>query len=58
MILLLISGLTVFTAGLGANFDFDFKQIIALSTLRQLGLIIMSIYIGLTFFGFFPFIDL
>uniref|UniRef100_A0A0R3RBK2 NADH:ubiquinone reductase (H(+)-translocating) n=1 Tax=Brugia timori TaxID=42155 RepID=A0A0R3RBK2_9BILA len=38
--LLLISGLTIFIAGLGANFEFDLKKIIALSTLRQLGLII------------------
>ena len=38
IILLLVSGLTMFMAGLGANFEFDLKRIIALSTLRQLGL--------------------
>jgi len=38
--LLLISGLTIFMAGLGANFEFDLKRIIALSTLRQLGLMV------------------
>ena len=38
VILLLISGLTIFIEGLGANFEFDLRKIIALSTLRQLGL--------------------
>nr|YP_010946759.1 NADH dehydrogenase subunit 5 [Pseudophoraspis kabakovi]WGO57516.1 NADH dehydrogenase subunit 5 [Pseudophoraspis kabakovi] len=53
MILLLISGLTMFMAGLGANFEFDLKSIIALSTLSQLGLMmsIMSLgYMNLAFF--------
>jgi NADH-ubiquinone oxidoreductase chain 5 len=36
IILLLVSGLTIFIAGLGANFEFDLKKIIALSTLSQL----------------------
>nr|WGO58101.1 NADH dehydrogenase subunit 5 [Rhabdoblatta saussurei] len=53
LILLLISGLTMFMAGMGANFEYDLKKIIALSTLSQLGLM-MSIlsmgFIGLTFF--------
>ena len=44
--LLLISGLTIFIAGLGANFEFDLKKIIALSTLSQLGLIIRILAIG------------
>jgi len=51
--LLLISGLTIFISGLGANFEFDLKKIIALSTLSQLGLIIIILSIGfckLTFF--------
>nr|WIW75299.1 NADH dehydrogenase subunit 5 [Mecostethus sp.] len=51
--LLLIGCLTMFMAGLGANFEFDLKKIIALSTLSQLGLM-MSIlsmgYSGLAFF--------
>ena len=34
-ILLLISGLTIFIAGLDANFEYDLKKIIALSTLSQ-----------------------
>jgi NADH-ubiquinone oxidoreductase chain 5 len=38
--LLLVSGLTIFIAVLGANFEFDLKKIIPLSTLRQAGLMI------------------
>jgi NADH-ubiquinone oxidoreductase chain 5 len=53
MVLLLVSGLTMFMAGLGANFEFDLKRIIALSTLRQLGLIIMTISVGLPSLAFF-----
>jgi len=51
--LLLVSGLTIFMAGLGANFEFDLKRIIALSTLRQLGLMIITISIGLPGLAFF-----
>nr|URH16587.1 NADH dehydrogenase subunit 5 [Pericapritermes sp. 4 SH-2021a] len=53
VILLLVSGLTMFMAGLGANFEFDLKKIIALSTLSQLGLMIMTISIGLSGLAFF-----
>jgi NADH-ubiquinone oxidoreductase chain 5 len=42
VILLLVYGLTIFMAGLGANFEYDLKGIIALSTLRQLGLMVMQ----------------
>jgi NADH-ubiquinone oxidoreductase chain 5 len=51
--LLLISGLTMFIAGLGANFEFDLKKIIALSTLSQLGLIIRILAIGFYKLAFF-----
>ncbi|KAK9497521.1 hypothetical protein O3M35_004226 [Rhynocoris fuscipes] len=34
-----LSVMTIFMAGLGANFEYDLKKIIALSTLSQLGLI-------------------
>lgn len=51
--LLLISGLTIFIAGLGANFEFDLKKIIALSTLSQLGLIISILSIGFYKLAFF-----
>jgi NADH-ubiquinone oxidoreductase chain 5 len=53
MVLLLISGLTMFIAGLGANFEYDLKKIIALSTLRQLGLMIITISVGLSGLAFF-----
>lgn len=52
-ILLLIAGLTIFIAGLGANFEFDLKKIIALSTLSQLGLIIRILSFGLIKLAFF-----
>jgi NADH-ubiquinone oxidoreductase chain 5 len=38
--------ITMFIAGLCANYEFDLKKIIALSTLRQLGLIIRFLFIG------------
>jgi NADH-ubiquinone oxidoreductase chain 5 len=51
-ILLLVSALTMFMAGLGANFEYDLRRIIALSTLRQLGLIIMTVSVGLSSLAF------
>nr|AQP30579.1 NADH dehydrogenase subunit 5 [Odontotermes sp. BDIT085] len=51
--LLLVSGMTMFMAGLGANFEYDLSSIIALSTLSQLGLMIMTISIGLSSLAFF-----
>ena len=53
MILLLVSGLTIFIVGLGANFEFDLKRIIALSTFEQLVLMIMIISIGISNLAFF-----
>jgi NADH-ubiquinone oxidoreductase chain 5 len=53
VILLLISGLTMFMADLGVNSEYDSRRIIALSTLRQLGLMIMTISIGLFSLAFF-----
>nr|AMP43736.1 NADH dehydrogenase subunit 5 [Heleodromia immaculata] len=52
-ILLLFSGLTMFMAGLGANFEFDLKKIIALSTLSQLGLMMSILSMGFYKLGFF-----
>jgi NADH-ubiquinone oxidoreductase chain 5 len=43
----------MFMAGLRANFEYDLKKIIALSTLRQLGLMIRTLAIGLTKICFF-----
>jgi len=48
---LLVSGLTIFIAGLGANSEFDLRRIIALSVLRRLGLI--TIAIGLSSLAIF-----
>lgn len=45
-ILTVIGALTIFISGLGANFEFDLKKIIALSTLSQLGLIIVVLSLG------------
>nr|YP_009699978.1 NADH dehydrogenase subunit 5 [Dermestes tessellatocollis]QEK77724.1 NADH dehydrogenase subunit 5 [Dermestes tessellatocollis]QIA46727.1 NADH dehydrogenase subunit 5 [Dermestes maculatus] len=53
MFLLLISSLTMFMAGLGANFEFDLKKIIALSTLSQLGLMMGILAIGESNLAFF-----
>nr|YP_009995396.1 NADH dehydrogenase subunit 5 [Ochthebius himalayae]QNP09812.1 NADH dehydrogenase subunit 5 [Ochthebius himalayae] len=44
--MLFISSMTMFMAGLGANFEFDLKKIIALSTLSQLGLMISILFLG------------
>nr|YP_010263727.1 NADH dehydrogenase subunit 5 [Oyamia seminigra]UIX54782.1 NADH dehydrogenase subunit 5 [Oyamia seminigra] len=51
--LLLIGGLTMFMAGLGANFEFDLKKIIALSTLSQLGLMMSILAMGFPVLAFF-----
>lgn len=53
LFLLFIGRLTIFMAGLGANFEFDLKKIIALSTLRQLGLIIRILALGEINLAFF-----
>nr|AVN67749.1 NADH dehydrogenase subunit 5 [Eurycotis sp. B074] len=51
--ILLISGLTMFMAGLGANFEYDLKKIIALSTLSQLGLMMSILSMGFSMLAFF-----
>nr|YP_010946915.1 NADH dehydrogenase subunit 5 [Salganea raggei]WGO57672.1 NADH dehydrogenase subunit 5 [Salganea raggei] len=51
--LLLISSLTMFMAGVGANFEFDLKKIIALSTLSQLGLMMSILSLGFINLSFF-----
>lgn len=52
-VLLFISVSTIFIAGLIANFENDLKKIIALSTLSQLGLIIMILRLGLRIISFY-----
>jgi NADH-ubiquinone oxidoreductase chain 5 len=48
-----IGTLTIFISGLGANLENDLKKIIALSTLSQLGLIIITLRLGFYEFSFF-----
>lgn len=45
--------ITMFMSGLGANYETDLKKIIALSTLSQLGLIIIRLSLGFYEFAFF-----
>ncbi|YP_009437736.1 NADH dehydrogenase subunit 5 (mitochondrion) [Aethina tumida] len=45
-LLLFVASLTMFMSGLGANFEFDLKKIIALSTLSQLGLMMSILALG------------
>nr|YP_010225797.1 NADH dehydrogenase subunit 5 [Anaplectoides virens]UDD75294.1 NADH dehydrogenase subunit 5 [Anaplectoides virens] len=52
-LLLLLSGLTMFMAGISANYEFDLKKIIALSTLSQLGLMMSILSMGLPNLAFF-----
>nr|YP_009116262.1 NADH dehydrogenase subunit 5 [Astacopsis gouldi]AJD22606.1 NADH dehydrogenase subunit 5 [Astacopsis gouldi] len=51
--LLVISCLTMFMAGLGANYEFDLKKIIALSTLSQLGVMMSILSLGFSDLAFF-----
>nr|APX40090.1 NADH dehydrogenase subunit 5 [Chaetocnema obesa] len=51
--LLFISLMTMFMSGLGANFEFDLKKIIALSTLSQLGLMMGILAMGSYTLAFF-----
>nr|YP_010692516.1 NADH dehydrogenase subunit 5 [Ixias pyrene]WBV74669.1 NADH dehydrogenase subunit 5 [Ixias pyrene] len=51
--LMLISGLTMFMAGISANYEFDLKKIIALSTLSQLGLMMSILSMGFHDLAFF-----
>nr|AYM84967.1 NADH dehydrogenase subunit 5 [Ommatolampis quadrimaculata] len=51
--LLMIGCMTMFMAGLGANFEFDLKKIIALSTLSQLGLMMSILAMGYPSLAFF-----
>nr|YP_010554692.1 NADH dehydrogenase subunit 5 [Hydropsyche simulata]UYO79325.1 NADH dehydrogenase subunit 5 [Hydropsyche simulata] len=52
-VLLLMSSLTMLMAGLSANFEFDLKKIIALSTLSQLGLMMSILCLGFSNMAFF-----
>nr|AQD17670.1 NADH dehydrogenase subunit 5 [Sitophilus oryzae] len=52
-VILIFSLLTMFMSGLGANFEFDLKKIIALSTLSQLGMMISTLALGSYDLAFF-----
>nr|UJI65681.1 NADH dehydrogenase subunit 5 [Basilia ansifera] len=52
-LLLLISSLTMFMSGLGANYENDLKKIIALSTLSQLSLMMVILSVGKYELAFF-----
>nr|YP_009734771.1 NADH dehydrogenase subunit 5 [Gesonula punctifrons]QID03493.1 NADH dehydrogenase subunit 5 [Gesonula punctifrons] len=51
--LLFFGCLTMFMSGLGANFEYDLKKIIALSTLSQLGLMMSILSMGYPKLAFF-----
>lgn len=52
-ILLFLSLLTMIMSGVIANYEIDLKKIIALSTLSQLGLMILSLRVGMKFLGYY-----
>lgn len=51
--ILVVASVTIFIAGIRALVECDIKKIVALSTLRQLGVIIASIGLGLPHLAFF-----
>nr|ARH54915.1 NADH dehydrogenase subunit 5 [Ceruchus chrysomelinus] len=53
LLILFISSMTMFMAGLGASFEYDLKKIIALSTLSQLGLMMSVLSLGGYYLAFF-----
>jgi len=53
IVLYFLSVVTILIAGGIANVEFDLKKIIALSTLRQLGLIIITLRMGLRIISFY-----
>nr|AJF41891.1 NADH dehydrogenase subunit 5 [Bombyx mori] len=52
-VLLFLSILTMFMSGISANYEFDLKKIIALSTLSQLGLMMSILSLGFLDIAFF-----
>nr|AXI98799.1 NADH dehydrogenase subunit 5 [Pseudoniphargus sp. 6-Morocco A] len=51
--LMVVSVMTMFFAGLGANFEADIKKVVALSTLSQLGVMMMILSAGAVSLSFF-----
>nr|YP_010155751.1 NADH dehydrogenase subunit 5 [Colasposoma dauricum]QQY84942.1 NADH dehydrogenase subunit 5 [Colasposoma dauricum] len=52
-LMLFFSMMTMFMSGMGANFEFDLKKVIALSTLSQLGLMMGILSLGSMDLAFF-----
>nr|YP_010180778.1 NADH dehydrogenase subunit 5 [Ixodes nipponensis]YP_010324827.1 NADH dehydrogenase subunit 5 [Ixodes sinensis]QVD40445.1 NADH dehydrogenase subunit 5 [Ixodes nipponensis]UNO53605.1 NADH dehydrogenase subunit 5 [Ixodes sinensis]UNO53683.1 NADH dehydrogenase subunit 5 [Ixodes sinensis] len=52
-IMMILSSMTMFMAGVGANLELDFKKIIAFSTLSQLGMIMLILSLGKMELAFF-----
>jgi len=52
-VLFYLSVSTIFISGLGANFEIDLKRVIALSTLRQLGVMIIALSLGFLELAYF-----
>nr|AWV84115.1 NADH dehydrogenase subunit 5 [Tettigades sp. 2 PL2017] len=50
---MLLSVMTMIMSGIGANFEFDLKKIIALSTLSQLGIMMTILMFGYPMLSFF-----
>nr|AWV84050.1 NADH dehydrogenase subunit 5 [Tettigades lacertosa] len=50
---MLLSVMTMIMSGIGANFEFDLKKIIALSTLSQLGIMMTILMFGYSMLSFF-----
>nr|AIM19504.1 NADH dehydrogenase subunit 5 [Tettigades ulnaria] len=50
---MLMSVMTMIMSGIGANFEFDLKKIIALSTLSQLGIMMVILMFGYPMLSFF-----
>lgn len=49
-VLIIISLLTIFIGGIGACYELDFKKVVAISTLSQLGFIVFTLSMGYWFF--------
>nr|YP_010517999.1 NADH dehydrogenase subunit 5 [Cocculina enigmadonta]UXN84351.1 NADH dehydrogenase subunit 5 [Cocculina enigmadonta] len=53
VVLIFISVVTLVLAGIGASYEFDLKKVIALSTLSQLGVMMMSLGLGFPMLALF-----
>lgn len=51
--LISLSCATMLIAGIGANFEYDLKRVVALSTLRQVGFMLFTLSLGYPYLAFF-----